>query len=42
MFVVVSKDRRALEKVAGLIRRAVADPALLKQAIEKADPELMD
>jgi predicted dinucleotide-binding enzyme len=42
MFVVVSEDKDALKKVAELIRDAIADPKLLKQAIKKADPELMD
>src|SRR5947208_13835105 len=41
MFVAVSKDRRVLRKVAGLIRSAIDDPKLLKEAIENADPELM-
>ena len=41
MFVALSRDRRALEAVAGLIRAAIADPALLKAAIEDADPDLM-
>jgi hypothetical protein len=42
MFVALSKDRRALKKVAELIRSAMADPGLLREAIENADPELMD
>jgi hypothetical protein len=42
MFAAVSKDRRALATVAGLIRTAIADPQLLRTAIENADPELMD
>ena len=42
MFVAVSKDRRALGTVAGLIRGAIADPQLLREAIENADPELME
>ena len=42
MFVVLSKDREALKQVAGLMREALADPALLRQAIENADPDLMD
>ena len=42
MFVALSKDRHALEAVAGLIRRAIADPQLLREAIENADPGLMD
>jgi hypothetical protein len=42
MFVALSKDREALKQVAELIRSAIHEPALLKEAIEKADPELMD
>lgn len=42
MFVVLSKDKDALKEVADLIRKAIADPKLLKQAIEKANPDLMD
>src|SRR5262249_12980086 len=42
MFVAYSKDREALKQVAALIRDAIAQPALLKEAIAKADPELMD
>ena len=41
MFVSLSPERRALEEVAGLIRDAIGDPALLREAIENADPELM-
>lgn len=41
-FVALSRDQDALRQVAELIRKAIADPKLLKQAIEKADPELMD
>jgi hypothetical protein len=41
MFVALSKDRGALKQVARFIREAIDDPALLKEAIEKADPELM-
>jgi hypothetical protein len=41
-FVAVSKDKEALKQVAELIRNAVNDPKLLKEAIKKADPELMD
>src|SRR5262249_8128931 len=32
MFAAVSKDRRALATVAGLIRSAIADPHLLREA----------
>lgn len=42
MFAVVSKDKDALRRVAELIRMAVADSAVLKDAIERADPDLMD
>ena len=42
MFVALSKDWEALKQVAELIRGAIDDPALLKEAIENADPELMD
>src|SRR4051812_15677177 len=42
MFVVVSDDLDVLRTVAGLIRHAIRDPALLKEAIANADPELMD
>ena len=42
MFSVSSKDRDALRQVAGLIREAIADPALLREAISKADPEVME
>ncbi len=42
LFMVSSKDRDALRQVAGLIRAAVADPALLREAISKADPEVMN
>lgn len=42
MFVALSKDREALKQVAELIRNAIDDPALLKEAIENADPDLMD
>lgn len=37
-----STDRDALRQVAALIREAIADPALLRKAISKADPEIMD
>jgi hypothetical protein len=42
MFAVSSKDRDALEQVAGLIREAVADPALLREAVGKADPDILE
>jgi hypothetical protein len=42
MFVAYSEDREALKQVAALIRAAVNDPALLREAIENADPDLMD
>ncbi len=42
LFVVLSKSPDALREVAGLIRAAVADPALLREAIANADPDLMD
>jgi hypothetical protein len=42
MFVVLSKDREAIRQVAALIRAAVDDPALLREAIAAADPDLMD
>ena len=42
MFVALSKDREALKQVAELIRNAINAPALLKEAIENADPNLMD
>jgi hypothetical protein len=42
MFVARSADKDVLKKVAELIRNAIADPKLLKQAIKKADPDLMD
>jgi hypothetical protein len=42
MFVALSKDKDALKQVAELIRNAVNDPELLKQAIKKADPEIME
>jgi hypothetical protein len=41
-FVALSKDKAALKQVAELIRDAVKDPKLLKDAIKKADPDLMD
>lgn len=42
MFVVSSNDRDALRQVAELIREAIADPTLLREAIAKADPEVME
>lgn len=42
MFAVSSKDRAALAQVAALMRDAINDPELLKEAIANADPELMD
>jgi len=42
MFCAVSKDRDALVQVAELIRTAVADPALLREAIANADPDIME
>ena len=42
MFAAYSNDQDALKTVAGLIRAAIADPALLSEAIEKADPDMLD
>ena len=42
MFVVISDDPKVLERVAGLIRRAVKSPSLLREALANVDPELMD
>lgn len=42
MFVALSDDPEVLAQVAGLMREALGNPALLREAIEKADPELMD
>lgn len=42
MFCAVSTDRDALVQVAELIRTAVADPALLREAIANADPDIME
>ncbi len=42
MFAAYGKDREALAQLAGLILEAMADPTILKEAIEKANPELMD
>jgi hypothetical protein len=42
MFVAYSKDHKAIEQVGALIREAIQNPDLLREAIAKADPELMD
>lgn len=42
MFVANGPDLAALKQVASLIREAVQNPILLREAIEKADPDLMD
>lgn len=42
MFAVSSKDRDALKQVAELIRAAVAEPALLREAISNADPDILE
>lgn len=42
MFCVVSKDREAIEQVAALIQRVLADPAQLRDAIAHADPDIME
>jgi hypothetical protein len=42
MFAVWSKDADAIRQVAELIRAAVHDQDLLREAIRKADPDLMD
>jgi hypothetical protein len=42
MFVALSEDQEALAQVAGLIREAIDDPTILREAIENADPDLMD
>jgi hypothetical protein len=42
MFVAYGTDRDALEQLAKLLREAMNDPAVLKDAIEKANPKLMD
>lgn len=42
MFCAVSKDRDALVQVADLIRNAVGDSALLREAIANADPDIME
>jgi hypothetical protein len=42
LFAALSDDPNALNEVAVLIRNALDDPALLRQALENADPDLMD
>lgn len=42
MFVAHGPDLDALKEVASLIREAVQNPVLLREAIERADPDLMD
>jgi immunity protein 51 of polymorphic toxin system len=42
MFVVVSKDLEALKQVAHLIRSAMDDPDVLREALRRADPDLLD
>jgi hypothetical protein len=42
MFAAYSKSKDALKAVAELIRAAIADRKLLREAIENADPDLMD
>ena len=41
LFVAFGTDREALVQLAGLMREAMADPAILKDAIEQANPMLM-
>jgi hypothetical protein len=41
MFVAFGKDRDALARLAELVLEAMADPAVLKEAIKKANPKLM-
>ena len=41
MFVAFGKDREALVELAKLLLEAMADPEVLKEAIKKANPELM-
>jgi hypothetical protein len=41
MFVAFGKDKDALTQLARLILTAMADPAVLKEAIAKANPKLM-
>jgi hypothetical protein len=42
MFVAYGKSKEALKAVAALMREAIADRDLLREAIENADPDLMD
>ena len=42
LFSAYSKDKDAIGLLAELMHQAIADPALLRQAIANADPELMD
>jgi hypothetical protein len=42
MFVAYGTDKQALEQLATLLREAMADPAVLKEAITNANPRLMD
>ncbi|VTR95348.1 Uncharacterized protein OS=Singulisphaera acidiphila (strain ATCC BAA-1392 / DSM 18658 / VKM B-2454 / MOB10) GN=Sinac_4631 PE=4 SV=1: Imm31 [Gemmata massiliana] len=42
MFVAFGPDRDALVQLARLMLEAMADPAVLREAIEKANPRLMD
>lgn len=42
LFAAYGKERAALVELARLLRDAVNDPALLREAIEAADPDLMD
>jgi len=42
MFTVSSTDAAAIRQVCDLIRAALADPALLREAIGRADPDLMN
>ncbi len=42
MFVAYGRSREVLKTVAALIRRAVNEPAWLLQALDNADPELLE
>ena len=42
MFCAYGPDRVALEELAALLKRAMSEPELLAQALENADPDLMD
>jgi len=42
MFAVTSKDRDAIRQVADLIRAAINDASLLRAAISKAAPDLLN